>query len=103
MNWQDRANIRMSQAGKEQRPGYAEVRAASRLHPESGAWAFFMREVVRLPRAMTPAVSQVICLGRWRDAPDPVESIRLDALEVHERAWRKPRISRSSHFAALKK
>src|SRR5438067_2495074 len=41
-------------------PGYAEIEAASGLHPDSGAWAFFMRHVVRLPREMTPAVSDAI-------------------------------------------
>jgi hypothetical protein len=71
------------------RPGYAEIKAASALHPESGAWAFFMREVVRLPREMSPAVCQVIRLERWKHAPDPLESIRADALRFHRRAWRK--------------
>jgi hypothetical protein len=69
------------------RPGYAEIRAASGLHPESGAWAFFMREVIRLPREMTPTVIQAIRLERWKWAPDPLDAIRLDAIEEHRRAW----------------
>ena len=71
------------------RPGYAEIKAASALHPDSGAWAFFMREIINLPREMTPAVCQVIRLGQWHDAPDPVEAIRSYAIELHGRAWSK--------------
>jgi hypothetical protein len=67
--------------------GCAALRAASALHPDSGAWAFFMREIVRLPREMTPAVSQVVRLGWWKLAEDPIAEVRLDAIEVHRRAW----------------
>ena len=67
--------------------GRAEINAASDLHPHSGAWAFFMREVIGLPLEMTPAVFQVIHLERWRFASDPLEAVRSDALEAHRRAW----------------
>jgi hypothetical protein len=70
-----------------QQPGFAEIQAAASLHTDSGAWAFFMREIIGLPREMTPAVSQVIRLGAWKHAPDPVEAIRSDAVEAHRRAW----------------
>jgi hypothetical protein len=79
----------MSRRADETRPGLAKIKAASTLHPESGAWAFFMREIIKLPREMTPAVGQVIRLGRWQVEPDPVEAIRSDAIEVHGRAWSK--------------
>jgi hypothetical protein len=72
------------------RSGYAEIKAASDLHPDSGAWAFFMREIIGLPREMTPAVSQVIRLERWKFAPDPLEAVRADARQAHNRAWAKP-------------
>jgi hypothetical protein len=72
------------------RPGYAEIEAASGLHPDSGAWAFFMREIIKLPREMTPAVSQVIRLERWKFAPDPLEAVRSDALEAHRRVKAEP-------------
>jgi len=75
---------------EETRPGYAEIRAASALHPHSGAWAFFMREILGLPLETTPAVFQVIGLERWMAAPDPLEAVRSDALEAHRRAWAKP-------------
>jgi hypothetical protein len=72
-------------------PGYAEIKAAAALHPDSGAWAFFMREIVKLPVEMTPAVSQVIRLERWKFAPDPLEAVRSDALDAHHSAWAKPK------------
>jgi hypothetical protein len=73
------------------RHGYAEIKAAAALHPSSGAWAFFMREVVRLPHELSPAVLQVIRLEAWKQAPDPLEAIRLDAMESHQRAWGRTR------------
>jgi hypothetical protein len=88
----------MSGRTEKTRPGYAEIKAASALHPNSGAWAFFMREIVRLPREMTPAVSQVIRIERWKFAPDPLEAVRSDALEAHRRAWTRP-LFRSSTTA----
>src|SRR5580658_7645469 len=80
---------RRSPAQGDARPGYREVQAASALHPDCGAWAFFMREIVRLPREMTPAVSQVIRLARWKSEPDPIAAVRSDALNAHLRAWPK--------------
>jgi hypothetical protein len=81
---------RQGPTSSEVRPGYREIQAASALHPDSGAWAFFMHEVIRLPSEMTPAVSQVIRLERWKSAPDPLAAVRSDALEAHRRAWPKP-------------
>src|ERR1700679_820557 len=81
---------RQSPAHGDAQPGYAEIQGASALHPDSGAWAFFMREIMRLPAEMTPAVSQVIRLERWKVAPDPLEAVRSDALEAHHRAWLNP-------------
>jgi hypothetical protein len=71
------------------RPGYAEIKAAAALHPNSGAWAFFMREIIGLPHEMTPAVFQVIRLERWKFAPDPIEAVRSDAMEAHRSSWTK--------------
>jgi hypothetical protein len=75
---------------EESRSGYAEIKAASALHPHLGARAFFMREIIRLPLEMTPAVFQVIRLERWRFASAPLEAVRSDALGAHCRAWVKP-------------
>src|ERR1700722_3704006 len=75
---------------EEAQPGYAEIKAASALHPDSGAWAFFMREIMRLPREMTLAVFQVIRLQMWKLAPDPLEAVRSEAIETYGRGWAKP-------------
>lgn len=93
----------MSETSQQNRPGYAEIRAASKLHPDSGAWAFFMREVVKLPHEMSQAVFQVIRLERWKDAPHPLEAIRLDAIEAHERAWAGSGFSASKSLTAVQK
>ena len=82
----------MSGPSQEVSPGYAEIEAAGKLHPESGAWAFFMREIIRLPREMTPAVFQAIRFERWRTAENPLEAIRSAALEAHKQAWSRPGI-----------
>jgi hypothetical protein len=82
----------MSRRTDETRTGLPEIEAAIALHPESGAWAFFMREIIKLPREMTPAVCQVIRLGRWRGAADPLEAIRSDVRQAHGRAWSKPSV-----------
>jgi hypothetical protein len=75
----------MSEQMDEKRPGYAEIRLASTLHPESGAWAFFMREVIKLPVEMTPEVIQVVRLGLWKLAANPLTAVRTDAFEAHLR------------------
>jgi hypothetical protein len=74
---------------RDERRGYRAIQVASALHPDSGAWAFFMDEIVRLPREMTPAVFRVIRLERWKSAQDPITAVRSDALKAHLRAWPK--------------
>jgi hypothetical protein len=74
---------------EEKRPGYAEIKAAVALHPDSGAWAFFMREILKLPWEMTPVVSRVIRQAKWKSALDPLLAVRSDALQAHLRAWAK--------------
>src|SRR5690348_5610977 len=77
----------MSERRENELPGHAEIKAASRLHPSSGAWAFFMREIVRLPLELTPTVVQIIRIESWKLAPDPLEAIRVEARQAHRRAW----------------
>lgn len=69
------------------RLGHADIRAATMLHPSSGAWAFFMREIVGLPLELTSAVIQVIRIEAWKSAPNPLEAIRSEALRAYQRAW----------------
>ena len=85
----DRTKFFMSIPTEYAPPGYAEIKAASALHPDSGAWAFFMREIVRLPRQMTPTVFQVMRLGLWKSSPDPIEEVRSNAIDLHCKAWAK--------------
>ena len=80
-------DLRMLERRQDDLPGHAEIKAASRLHPSSGAWAFFMREIVRLPLELTPVVVQIIRIETWKLAPDPLEAIRAEAMRVHQRAW----------------
>lgn len=80
----------------EPRPGFAEIQAAGALHPDSGAWLFFMREVLKLPREMTPAVYQAIRLEKWKLALDPLAEIRSGALKAHHRAWTNRPLLRSA-------
>ncbi len=54
-----------------------------------------MREIVKLPLEMTQIVLQVIALGQWTDAADPLEAIRSAAVELHDSAWPKPGHPRS--------
>jgi len=62
-----------------------------------------MRELVRLPHEMTPAVLQIIGLERWRDADDPLDAIRSDAIEAHRRAWVKGGASQPTYYAGAVK
>lgn len=39
-------------------------------------WIPFMRDVLRMPMWLCPAVHAAIQKGAWRTAPDPVEVIR---------------------------
>lgn len=70
--------------------GQAEIRAATMLHPSSGAWAIFMRETVRLPLELTPTVIQIIRIEAWKSAANPLEAIRSEALRAYQYAWTRP-------------
>jgi hypothetical protein len=73
-------------ARPEQKPlGYAEVEAASQLSPESGAWEAFMRDVVQMPAAMTPAVQEAIRQRQWRISPNPLAVVRKMAYQEAKR------------------
>src|SRR5690242_4888536 len=81
------ALLRLRRASHPAQPGlqtaacsFALIRAANALHPDSGAWAFFMREIVKLPRRMTPEVFRAIRRQEWALAPDPLASVRSQAL-----------------------
>lgn len=66
-------------------PFYPEIEAASQWPPESEQWIAFVRDVVQMPEAMTPAVQEAIRQQRWKIAPNPLASIRTAA---HQEAKR---------------
>jgi len=68
---------------------YAVLNAASKLHHASGAWAFFMREIVKLPPQMGPVVLQSIYSNRWRSSPDPITTVREEAVQCFDNAWKR--------------
>lgn len=61
------------------RPGYAEVASASHLAADSAEWLPFLRDVLKLPFSMLPAVRYAVKADRWRVAKDPVAQIRNSA------------------------
>ena len=67
------------------RPGYSALVAARMLAPDNEAWLPILRDVLRLPAWMLPAVQRTVIRGRWRNANDPLKSIRLCARLEAER------------------
>jgi hypothetical protein len=73
-------------ARPEQKPlGYAEIEAVSQLPPESDAWEAFMRDVVQMPAAMTPAVQEAVRQPQWRISPNPLAVVRKMAYQEAKR------------------
>jgi hypothetical protein len=66
-------------------PFYAEIDAASQLAPDAPEWQAFVRDVIQLPEALTPAVQEAIRQQRWKIAPNPLAAIRTAA---HQEAKR---------------
>ena len=54
----------------------AKVQTLSALPPEDPEWIPFMRDVIRMPMWMLPAVYAAIQQGDWAGAHDPLERIR---------------------------
>ncbi len=66
-------------------PFYAEIETASQWPPDSEHWEAFVRDVVKMPDAMKPAVQEAIRQQRWKIAPNPLAAIRTAA---HQEARR---------------
>jgi hypothetical protein len=60
-------------------PFYAEIEAASQWAVDDESWNAFVRDVIRMPEAMKPAVQEAIRQQRWKIAPNPLASIRTAA------------------------
>lgn len=58
------------------RPGYAQIEAASHLKQDDEAWTAFMREVMQMPLSMLPAVRYAVKTHKWRLAREPIVQIR---------------------------
>jgi hypothetical protein len=54
----------------------ATVSDLSKLPPDAPDWIPFMRDVIRMPMWMLPAVHAAIQKGDWVSAHDPLERIR---------------------------
>jgi len=59
----------------------------SELSDGSGEWQLFMRDVMRLPLWLLPAVQKAVRQRGWDSASDPLEKIRNSvrrlAIEMH--------------------
>lgn len=54
----------------------SRIETLSTLPPDAPQWAPFMRDVIRMPMWMLPAVHAAIQLSTWQTAQDPLEAIR---------------------------
>jgi hypothetical protein len=54
----------------------AKIEALYLTPPDSPEWIPFMRDVIRIPMWMFPAVHAAILQKSWSTAPDPLEAIR---------------------------
>jgi hypothetical protein len=66
-------------------PFYPEIEAASQWPHDSEEWPAFVRDIVRMPENMIPAIQEAIRQQRWKIAPNPLASIRTAA---HQEAKR---------------
>jgi hypothetical protein len=56
------------------RPGYIALVTAHTLAPNDEAWLPLMRDVLRLPAWMLPAIQRTVIRGHWRNADDPLRA-----------------------------
>ena len=56
--------------------GYAEIEAVSQLQQDSPEFIVFVRDVVKMPVEVAPAVAEAIRLQKWKIAPNPLAAIR---------------------------
>jgi hypothetical protein len=56
--------------------GYAVIEAAGKMAQGSAAFADFVRDVVKMPAEMVPAVGEAIRQNRWKVSPNPLGAIR---------------------------
>lgn len=61
------------------------VEAAAQYSSDSDEWSSFMRDNVRLPHWMLPAVQYAVRQRSWQTASDPLKSIRKTAIRASGR------------------
>jgi hypothetical protein len=62
-------------------PGYTEIDAVAQLAPDSEAWVAFVRDVMQMPEAFTPAIQEAVRQQRWKIAPNPLAAVRTAAYQ----------------------
>jgi hypothetical protein len=65
--------------------GYSEIEAVSQLEQDSPDFLAFVRDVVKMPPQMAPAVAESIRQQKWKISPNPLAAIRTSA---HQEAKR---------------
>jgi CO dehydrogenase/acetyl-CoA synthase alpha subunit len=65
--------------------GYNEIEAVSQLGQDSPDFIAFVRDVVKMPPEMAPAVAESIRQQKWKISPNPLAAIRTAA---HQEAKR---------------
>ena len=73
---QPEAKVERKMIDRALRPGYAALVTARTLPLKDEAWLPLMRNVIGLPIWMLPAVQRTIGKGSWRNANDPLGSVR---------------------------
>jgi hypothetical protein len=76
--------------GQNQRPGYAAISAVHGLPPDDAGWTRFLRDVLDLPLWLAPAVQVAIRQASWRQALNPLETVRENAHRAAIRMDLKP-------------
>ena len=61
------------------RPGYAAIAAVRLLGPDDPALLLFVEKTLGLPAWMLPAVFRTMHHVSWRQASDPIASLRKNA------------------------
>jgi hypothetical protein len=85
-----RAQIESSINEPSPRPGHAAISDARALAPGDPGWARFTRDVLDLPLWMVPAVQVAIRQASWKQALNPLETVRENAHRVAIRMDLKP-------------
>ena len=65
--------------------GYAEIETVSQVPFDSAEWIAFVRDVVKMPETMVPAVQEAVSQQKWKISPNPLAAIRTAAYQEAKR------------------